>query len=156
MQERHWRMRLVLATSLLVVGVLAGLVRPLVTDAQWRPTLPLGLDLYMPVAEDNPLTRDKVELGRTLFADPILSRDESLACSTCHDPHGSNHPGMISARGPMLCQGCHSQDGHPSFAYGPGGLAEAGASKYLLGQNCMNCHTQVHGSNHPSGSKLMR
>jgi DmsE family decaheme c-type cytochrome len=77
-------------------------------------------------------------------------------CSNCHDPHGSNHPGMISARGPMLCQGCHSQDGHPSFAYGPDGLADAGASKYLLGQNCMNCHTQVHGSNHPSGSKLMR
>lgn len=77
-------------------------------------------------------------------------------CSSCHDPHGSNHPGMISARGPMLCQGCHSQDGHPSFAYGPGGLADAGASKYLLAQNCMNCHTQVHGSNHPSGSKLMR
>jgi len=26
----------------------------------------------------------------------------------------------------------------------------------VLGQNCLNCHSQVHGSNHPSGSKLMR
>ena len=77
-------------------------------------------------------------------------------CSNCHDPHGSNNPGMVSLRGPMLCQTCHSQDGHPSFAYDADGLADGTASKYLLGRNCMNCHTQVHGSNHPSGSRLMR
>ena len=29
-------------------------------------------------------------------------------------------------------------------------------SRFLLGQSCLNCHSQVHGSNHPSGSKLMR
>ena len=77
-------------------------------------------------------------------------------CSNCHNPHGSNNPGMVDLRGPMLCQSCHSQDGHQSDAYGPGGLADGSASKYLLGRNCLNCHTQVHGSNHPSGSKLMR
>ena len=26
--------------------------------------IPLGLDLYMPVPEDNPLTPEKIELGR--------------------------------------------------------------------------------------------
>ena len=26
----------------------------------------------------------------------------------------------------------------------------------LLGKNCMNCHSQVHGSNHPSGSSQIR
>ena len=77
-------------------------------------------------------------------------------CSSCHDPHGSNNPGMVSLRGPMLCQSCHSQEGHQSFAYDSGGLADGSASKFLLGRNCMNCHTQVHGSNHPSGSRLMR
>lgn len=77
-------------------------------------------------------------------------------CSNCHDPHGSNHPGMVSLRGPMLCQSCHSEAGHQSFAYGPEGLPDGSASKYLLSRNCMNCHTQVHGSNHPSGSRLMR
>ena len=40
----------------------------------------------MPVPEDNPLTREKVELGRKLFFDPILSRGKSLACAGCHDP----------------------------------------------------------------------
>src|SRR5262245_22920692 len=48
--------------------------------------IPLGLDLYMPVPEDNPLTPDKIELGRQLFFDRRLSRDQSIACATCHDP----------------------------------------------------------------------
>jgi len=77
-------------------------------------------------------------------------------CSTCHSPHGSNHPGMLTKRAPLLCQGCHSQSGHPSLAYEADGLAGGGNSQFLLGQGCLNCHSQVHGSNHPSGSKLMR
>ena len=48
--------------------------------------IPLGLDLYMPVPDENPLTREKVELGRRLFTDRRLSRDRSIACSSCHDP----------------------------------------------------------------------
>lgn len=78
-------------------------------------------------------------------------------CSLCHTSHGSNHPGMLTQRGPLLCQSCHSQAGHPSIAYDADSLpAGAPPSKFLLGQNCLNCHSQVHGSNHPSGSKLMR
>ena len=77
-------------------------------------------------------------------------------CGNCHDPHGSNYPGMLTLRGPMLCQGCHSQEGHPSIPADADGLPSGMASPYMLGQNCMNCHSQVHGSNHPSGSRLMR
>jgi DmsE family decaheme c-type cytochrome len=77
-------------------------------------------------------------------------------CSVCHAPHGSNHPGMLIQRGPFLCQGCHSEAGHPSLLNDARGLAAATPSQFLLGQNCMNCHAQVHGSNHPSGSRLMR
>lgn len=77
-------------------------------------------------------------------------------CSNCHNPHGSNHPGMLSMRGPMLCQSCHSQAGHPSIPADGDGLPDMLPSQFMLGQNCMNCHTQSHGSNHPSGSRLMR
>ncbi|MGE0031647.1 MAG: DmsE family decaheme c-type cytochrome [Steroidobacteraceae bacterium] len=77
-------------------------------------------------------------------------------CATCHDPHGSNQPGMLVRRAPLLCQSCHSQSGHPSIAQDAGGLAGGTPSQFLLGQSCLNCHSQVHGSNHPSGSKLMR
>ena len=74
-------------------------------------------------------------------------------CSNCHAPHGSSNPGMLIARGPLLCQSCHSQQGHPSLSYGPSGLPGGTGpttSTLVLG-NCMNCHSQVHGSNHPSG-----
>jgi len=77
-------------------------------------------------------------------------------CGNCHDPHGSNHPGMLTMRGPMLCQSCHSQSGHPSVPADGDGLPSGAPSQFMLGQNCMNCHTQSHGSNHPSGSRLMR
>ena len=48
--------------------------------------IPLGLDLYLPVPEGNPITEEKVALGRRLFFDRRLSRDGSIACATCHNP----------------------------------------------------------------------
>lgn len=48
--------------------------------------IPLGLDLYLPVPEDNPIAPEKIELGRRLFFDKRLSRDNSISCSSCHDP----------------------------------------------------------------------
>lgn len=48
--------------------------------------IPLGLNLTMPVPEGNPITPEKIELGRRLFADPRLSRDNTIACTSCHDP----------------------------------------------------------------------
>ncbi len=32
----------------------------------------------------NPLTEEGFQLGRTLFYDPILSRDNTISCSSCH------------------------------------------------------------------------
>jgi DmsE family decaheme c-type cytochrome len=77
-------------------------------------------------------------------------------CANCHDPHGSNYPGMLSMRAPTLCQSCHAQAGHPSLPQDERGLPANTPSQFLLGQACLNCHDQVHGSNHPSGTKLMR
>ncbi|TVZ40667.1 DmsE family decaheme c-type cytochrome [Alteromonadaceae bacterium 2753L.S.0a.02] len=73
-------------------------------------------------------------------------------CSLCHEPHGSVHQALLSKRAPLLCRDCHSQEGHPSLANSPGGQPTA----MLLGNSCTNCHSQVHGSNHPSGLKMMR
>ena len=68
-------------TLLIAVSAAAQTLR-----APQRPAIPLGLDLYMPVPEDNPVTAEKVALGRRLFFDPILSRDHTLSCASCHDP----------------------------------------------------------------------
>lgn len=48
--------------------------------------IPLGLDLYMPVPDDNPMSIERVTLGRALFFDRRLSADGSLSCASCHRP----------------------------------------------------------------------
>lgn len=48
--------------------------------------IPLGLEAQRPVPRDNPLTAAKVQLGRRLFFDPILSGDGKVACASCHRP----------------------------------------------------------------------
>ena len=35
---------------------------------------------------DNPTTAEKIELGRLLFYDPILSGSKDVACASCHHP----------------------------------------------------------------------
>lgn len=77
-------------------------------------------------------------------------------CTLCHDPHGSNHAGMLTQRPPLLCQQCHMPSGHPSLAYDSDSIEDDYASRFLLGASCGNCHTQVHGSNHPSGVSLSK
>lgn len=53
-------------------------------DADIDPPLaPLG---PVPVPPDNPITPEKVELGKLLFFDPKLTGDASLSCASCHDP----------------------------------------------------------------------
>lgn len=38
----------------------------------------------MPVSAENPVTTEGATLGRYLFYDPILSRDSSISCGSCH------------------------------------------------------------------------
>jgi DmsE family decaheme c-type cytochrome len=77
-------------------------------------------------------------------------------CTLCHEAHGSVHPTLLAKRPPLLCQQCHSQLGHPSVARTGAGLPGGSPSGFLLAGSCTNCHSQVHGSNHPSGATLTR
>ncbi|WP_111640497.1 DmsE family decaheme c-type cytochrome [Marinimicrobium alkaliphilum] len=77
-------------------------------------------------------------------------------CTSCHRPHGSNHRDLLTARTPQLCQQCHLAQFHPSSFESGAGLPPHGGSSNMVGRDCMNCHTQVHGSNHPSGAGLTR
>ena len=38
---------------------------------------------------DNPLSEEKIFLGRVLFFDPILSADNSISCASCHSPYNA-------------------------------------------------------------------
>ncbi len=79
-------------------------------------------------------------------------------CSLCHSPHGSVRAALLNKSPPWLCQQCHSQANHPSLARTGAGLPSNGGAGaiFLVAGSCTNCHSQVHGSNHPAGAKLMR
>ena len=102
---------------------------------------------------------------------PFVHQHEPVVedCSNCHNPHGSTIAGMLKARAPLLCQQCHT----PHVAGGVGALGgqagvyaprASGQTEPLItgttsgknvinlwqGRSCLNCHTQIHGSNNPS------
>lgn len=78
-------------------------------------------------------------------------------CLNCHDPHGSLHPRMQIAKQPRLCQQCHDEARHPTQPYADATLGEEFfPNSRMFDRGCMNCHSQVHGSNHPAGVRLMR
>ncbi|MCB1688439.1 MAG: DmsE family decaheme c-type cytochrome [Halioglobus sp.] len=101
---------------------------------------------------DNCFSCHQDKRGPFLWEHPPAAED----CSLCHRPHGSVNEPLLTARGPALCQQCHAAAFHPSVPYGSEGLAGGSANQNLLGKNCLNCHSQVHGSNHPSGARLTR
>jgi cytochrome c peroxidase len=57
-------------------------------EGQPQPVLhvPAGLSVILPVPADSPLTAERVALGRRLFFEPRLSKDNRLSCASCHRP----------------------------------------------------------------------
>ena len=78
-------------------------------------------------------------------------------CGNCHDPHGSLHPRLLVAKLPRLCQQCHDETRHPTQPYSDASSApEFFPNSRMFDKGCVNCHSQIHGSNHPSGVRFMR
>ena len=73
-------------------------------------------------------------------------------CLNCHEPHGSNNDKVLAGKRPFLCQRCHIGTRHPSTLYDNPDLV----SNRLFNRSCTNCHSQIHGSNHPSGKTFLR
>ena len=61
---------------------------------------------------------------------------------------------LLKHRSPFLCQQCHSEAGHPGMELD--GSLTASGSRFVMLQGCLNCHSQVHGSNHLSGVRRER
>ena len=74
-------------------------------------------------------------------------------CTTCHDPHGSSNERLLVAKNPFLCQRCHVHSRHPATIYD---LQVLNTNNRVFGRACVTCHSQIHGSNHPSGNFLVR
>ncbi len=53
----------------------------------------------VPIPPDNPPTAETIALGRRLFYDPSLSKDDTLACASCHNPRFDFTDGLKFSRG---------------------------------------------------------
>ena len=81
-------------------------------------------------------------------------------CMNCHNPHGTVAENLLKMRPPFLCHQCHTPHGPqpPTLIGQPAGQPGFAAPKttsgksinYFQGRGCLNCHTQVHGTNNPS------
>lgn len=71
--------------------------------------IPLGLDEdAVKIPKDNPMTQDKVDLGRLLFFDKRLSANNTIACATCHIPELAFTDGQPVSSGIHHLQGGRS------------------------------------------------
>jgi len=67
-------------TSLLLIALLSSVAFATEDSNKWlRPE-------SVPVPEDNALTKERIALGKLLYFDVRLSRDDSISCATCHHP----------------------------------------------------------------------
>lgn len=111
-------------------------------------------DLIKPTLNDTCYSCHAEKRGPKLWEHAPVTEN----CATCHNPHGSVNDAMLKTRAPQLCQQCHANDGHASNAYlgntSQGG--NLGNNAFTGGRSCLNCHNQIHGSNHPSGKLLQR
>ncbi len=74
-------------------------------------------------------------------------------CLNCHQAHGSNVRSLLKMQMPRLCQQCHTQSGHDNHPYSP---AASTPNMRMYNRSCVNCHFNIHGSNHPSGTFFNR
>lgn len=84
---------------------------------------------------------------------PFIRKHEPAEdCSICHNPHGSSVDNLLKTRPPFLCQQCHEPTSHrggiPGLAAGTG--ASSGTRGITQARACLNCHTNIHGSNNPA------
>jgi DmsE family decaheme c-type cytochrome len=79
------------------------------------------------------------------------------SCLNCHTPHGSNHASLLVLPVPMLCQQCHTNSQHPNDLLTRQNLRTGVVpDERVMGRGCLNCHGNIHGSNHPSGPTLVK
>lgn len=70
-------------------------------------------------------------------------------CASCHEAHGTNNPQLLKVRAPRVCDSCHVASRHPTTPTLLNSIRD-------FSRGCTNCHSAIHGSNHPSGNMFLR
>ena len=79
-RNKSWLVILVFISFIFMVGCQG-------KKSEFKINLPIGLDANaMFIPADNPLTKEKIDLGRKLFFEDRLSIDATISCAFCHNP----------------------------------------------------------------------
>jgi DmsE family decaheme c-type cytochrome len=132
-------------------------------------------DCHNPHGGPGPKMLKEFTLNETCFTchqdkrGPFLWEHEPVRddCSNCHTPHGATQVRLLKERPPFLCTSCHQEGGHQSAAFSgnvtPGINAAIGSTtskgavnQRMLARGCVNCHSEVHGSNSQGGAFFTR
>lgn len=92
-----WRLHREATACLLLAGLL-GCSDDAEQAQAWAWDLPNGFPAPV-VPEDNPMTVEKVTLGRHLFYEPRLSGNETQSCASCHEQDRAFTDGLARAVG---------------------------------------------------------
>ena len=78
-------------------------------------------------------------------------------CTLCHNAHGSVNVRLLKEKQPFLCQECHGGNDMGNQGYTHANTPNGGVfNSQMNDRSCINCHSQIHGSNSPSGSTFFR
>jgi DmsE family decaheme c-type cytochrome len=80
----------------------------------------------------------------------VRKHEPSEDCTICHNPHGSAVDNLLKLRPPMLCQQCHERATHQGSAPLLTGTNSTSGMGATGGRACLNCHTNIHGTNNPA------
>ena len=101
--------------------------------------------LIQSTVNENCLTCHTERRGPFLWEHPPVMEN----CANCHEPHGTNNPQLLKVRMPRVCDSCHVASRHPTTPTVLNSVRD-------FNRGCTNCHSTIHGSNHPSGSAFLR
>lgn len=122
MNTRFWFLLVVLGFGLVVSLQSCDKTEPILTTVQYLE-IPNGFpDIVFP--EDNAFSNKRWELGKKLFFDPVLSKDSTISCATCHKPELAFADDQATTEGVENRPGIRNSPSLANVSYAPYFLRE--------------------------------
>lgn len=117
MITRFWFFGVMLGFGMIVSLESCNKTEPMETKTQYLE-IPRGFpDIDFPA--DNAFTNARWELGKKLFFDPVLSKDSSISCASCHKPDLAFADNQATTNGVFDRPGTRNSPSLANVAYSP-------------------------------------
>jgi cytochrome c peroxidase len=109
----------------------------------------------LPLPADNPITKEKIELGRWLFYEEALSNDSSVSCASCHTQNLSFTDGRKVSVGAHGASGQRNSPALQNLAYYPEYFMDGGIPTLEMQVEAPIFATEEMGFNYFEASKRL-